>query len=341
MTTSPFQVPVVQTRYAKVLVEVFSDYGLNVQSVLEEAGLPSDLFSNANDFVPSESVKRLIYLTSSQLGTARFTDLLALAFRQRIIPQVLNQFQRYETVGDALLNVNTIFSNDSPGSRVVLKQEYGQNWFCRYADFEDSGKFVWSETFAIIYIIELMSLLTHSKWQPTQVKVQSKTTEIIEAVVPKSCQLYVEHDCASVLIPDEVLKTPISLSNKVLAPKPQLIEWHTSFTDSVFEVLLPYVKEHSLTIELAADLLNYSVRTLQRKLKEEHTSFRNIRDSLILSSACELMEAGHSLTYISTQLGFANISHFSRAFKRISGLSPKLYRSSIIGNVSLDEDSRS
>ncbi len=341
MTETAFQVPVIQTRYAKILVEVFSDYGISTQTILEDAGLPSDLFSNANDFVPSESVKRLIYLTSSQLGTSRFTDLLSLAFRKRIIPQVLHQFHSYATIGEALLNINTIFSADSPGSRVQFIQEHGHSWFCRFADFEDSGKFAWSEAFAIIYIIELISLLTNSRWQPTQIKLQSTTTDVIDTFTGKPCQLFVGHDSTRVFIPSDILEMKIAIPSQVQTPKAQLIEWHTSFTDSVFEVLLPYVNEHSLTIELAAELLNYSVRTLQRKLKEEHTSFRNIRDSLILSSACELMETGHSLTYISTQLGFANISHFSRAFKRISGLSPKLYRSSIIGNIPLNEDSRS
>ncbi|MFA0349736.1 AraC family transcriptional regulator, partial [Vibrio sp. 10N.222.55.C6] len=34
-------------------------------------------------------------------------------------------------------------------------------------------------------------------------------------------------------------------------------------------------------------------------------------------------------TYISSQLGYTNISHFSRAFKRVSGLTPKIYQRSI------------
>lgn len=51
----------------------------------------------------------------------------------------------------------------------------------------------------------------------------------------------------------------------------------------------------------------------------------------MLSVACELLEEGHSLTYVSSQLGYANLSHFSRAFKRVSGLTPKMYKDSVTG----------
>jgi AraC-like DNA-binding protein len=132
-----------------------------------------------------------------------------------------------------------------------------------------------------------------------------------------------------VLIPNDILQLPIQLTSKDLSPKPALVEWHTSFTDSVYELLKPYMKEQDLSIEDAAQLLNFSVRTFQRKLKQENTSFRKIKENLMYSVACELMEQGHSLTYISSQLGYTNISHFSRAFKRVSGLTPKIYQRSI------------
>ncbi|MFL7013711.1 AraC family transcriptional regulator, partial [Enterovibrio norvegicus] len=88
MVDATYQVPVIQTNYAKILVQVFTDYGLDLHKLLKDSGLPPDLIESESDFVPSESIKRLIYLTSSQLGVSRFTDLLALAFKQRIIPYV-------------------------------------------------------------------------------------------------------------------------------------------------------------------------------------------------------------------------------------------------------------
>lgn len=331
MANSPYQVPVIQTSYAKILVQMFTDYGLDLHRLLEDSGLPPDLIESESDFVPSESIKRLIYLTSSQLGVSRFTDVLGLAFRRRIIPYVLHQFTDFETIGDALKHINTIFSYDSPGSSVDFVVEHGQSWFCRRSRDEPSSMFQWGEVFAITYIIELITILSQSPWQPTKIRLQGHDTDIVKTLVPSNCQLFIDHSSTAVMIPDEILQLPIRLTAKDLSNKPAIVEWHTSFTDSVYELLQPYMKEQDLSLEEAAELLNFSVRTFQRKLKNENTTYRKVKENLMFSVACELMEEGHTLTYISSQLGYTNISHFSRAFKRVSGLTPKIYQRSISG----------
>ncbi|CAH7231514.1 AraC family transcriptional regulator [Vibrio chagasii] len=331
MANSPYQVPVIQTSYAKILVQIFTDHGLDLHKLLEDSGLPPDLIESESDFVPSESIKRLIYLTSSQLGVSRFTDVLGLAFRRRIIPYVLHQFTEFETIGDALKHINTIFAYDSPGSSVDFVVEHGQSWFCRTSRDEPSSMFQWGEVFAITYIIELITILSQSPWQPTKLRLQGHDTDIVKTLVPSNCQLFIDHCSTAVMIPDEILQLPIRLTAKDLSNKPAIVEWHTSFTDSVYELLQPYMKEQDLSLEEAAELLNFSVRTFQRKLKNENTTYRKIKENLMFSVACELMEEGHTLTYISSQLGYTNISHFSRAFKRVSGLTPKIYQRSISG----------
>ena len=178
MANSSYQVPVIQTSYAKILVQIFTDYGLDLHKLLEDSGLPPDLIESESDFVPSESIKRLIYLISSQLGVSRFTDVLGLAFRRRIIPYVLHQFTEFETIGDSLKHINTIFSYDSPGSSVDFVVEHGQSWFCRTSPDEPSSMFQWGEVFAITYIIELITILSHSPWQPTKIRLQGHDSDL-------------------------------------------------------------------------------------------------------------------------------------------------------------------
>ncbi|MET2853500.1 AraC family transcriptional regulator [Vibrio owensii] len=334
MPNQTFHLPVIQTNYARILVEVFADYGLDKHKLLSDAGLPADLFQTESDYIPSESIKRLIHLTSSQLGVTKFTDLLVLVFRRRVIPNVLHQFVPFKTIGDSMQHIDEIFSLDSPGSNVSFETHHGHAWFCRYSEQKDTQIANWSEAFAVIYIIELISILTKTAWYPSKVRLQGSNSDIVKSVVPSQCQIFVGQEKTGVYIPADILNVPIQISDSQLGAEPSQIQWHTSFTDSVFELLRPYVRERNLSIEEAAQLLSYSVRTFQRKLKNEGTSFRHIKESLMFSVSCELMEEGHSLTYISNQLGYTSISHFSRAFKRVSGLSPKVYKQSIALNVS-------
>jgi AraC-like DNA-binding protein len=323
--------PMIRTGYTKILIDVFSKHGIHIQEVLRDSGLPPDLFHTDKDFLPTEPVKRLIYLLSSQVGVNNFSDLLRLAFRQRIIPQVLTQFDSAITIKDALGKATEIFNSDSPGSSISFEQEYGKYWFCRSAPYEDSVYFLWGEVFAVLYIIELIQALTKTDWFPEQVRIQHNDADALLSSLNNKTQLFIGQNTTAVLIDDDILNKEIHISSSDTEKKQPLIEWHSSFSDSVFTALLPYVREHSLTVDQAAKLLNMTSRTFQRRLKEERTSFRQIKESLMLSVSCELMEEGYSLTHISNQLGYNNISHFSRAFKRISGLTPKLYKKTILG----------
>ena len=76
-----------------------------------------------------------------------------------------------------------------------------------------------------------------------------------------------------------------------------------------------------------ADELHISNRTLQRKLKEEGTSFMDLVQETRLQLAQKyLLQPSRSIVETSYLLGFSEPSTFSRAFKRWTGQAPAEYR---------------
>lgn len=76
-----------------------------------------------------------------------------------------------------------------------------------------------------------------------------------------------------------------------------------------------------------ASSLNVSNRTLQRKLREEGTSFIDLLQDTRLQLACKYLSSpGRSVVETAYLLGFSEPSTFSRAFKRWTGQSPAEYR---------------
>lgn len=76
-----------------------------------------------------------------------------------------------------------------------------------------------------------------------------------------------------------------------------------------------------------AAALNVSNRTLQRKLKEEGASFKDLlQDTRMQLARKYLRSPGRSVVETAYLLGFSEPSTFSRAFKRWSGVSPAEYR---------------
>ncbi len=80
-------------------------------------------------------------------------------------------------------------------------------------------------------------------------------------------------------------------------------------------------------IDLVAEKLNFSQRSLQRKLNDSGTSYKDLVENIRQTIAEQHLNQNLlSLGEISYLLGFSNVANFSRAFKRWKGVTPGAYR---------------
>jgi AraC-like DNA-binding protein len=81
------------------------------------------------------------------------------------------------------------------------------------------------------------------------------------------------------------------------------------------------------SVESAAVALHLSGRTLQRRLREAKTSFRNELAIARMEQAQRLMiEGSLPLTTIAFEVGFASHAHFSAQFRKVTGETPGAWR---------------
>ncbi|CAN0580228.1 unnamed protein product, partial [Ectocarpus sp. 12 AP-2014] len=73
--------------------------------------------------------------------------------------------------------------------------------------------------------------------------------------------------------------------------------------------------------------LNVSVRSLHRLLQQQGTSFKLLREQLVIGLAVDaLINTDLSIKSIASNLNYSETSAFDRMFKRMKGVSPKQYR---------------
>lgn len=88
------------------------------------------------------------------------------------------------------------------------------------------------------------------------------------------------------------------------------------------------------TVEDVAAALDLGVRTLQRRLEEEGTSFTAILDEARHALALQhLARADRSVSEVAFLLGFSEPSAFTRAFRRWNGQAPSTYRTRTMGEA--------
>ena len=78
--------------------------------------------------------------------------------------------------------------------------------------------------------------------------------------------------------------------------------------------------------ERIAAQLQISGRHLHRRLAEDGLSFKTLRDSVLQTMACQMLESDQRLAQIAEQLGFSDENAFTRAFRRWQGVTPARYR---------------
>ncbi len=96
---------------------------------------------------------------------------------------------------------------------------------------------------------------------------------------------------------------------------------------SVQKVLAAQLPAGPVTVDAVARELGMSTRKLQRDLKLEGTTYQELLNSTRKDLAQRYVKDSHNdLTEVAFILGFADLSTFSRSFKRWTGVSPSRYR---------------
>jgi len=99
---------------------------------------------------------------------------------------------------------------------------------------------------------------------------------------------------------------------------------------SIYDYLLNNSYLGIVSLDDVASNFNISVRTLQRKLKEEGINFQYLADEARKTLAINYLKAGsYPVKEISYMLGYNELSAFTRSFKRWTGNTPALYQKNL------------
>lgn len=91
--------------------------------------------------------------------------------------------------------------------------------------------------------------------------------------------------------------------------------------------IIEQLPDRTLNQGAIADSLHVSLRSLQRRLKDENTNYKALLETTRHELAVHYIQhSGRSIGEITYLLGFSEPSNFARAFKRWTGKSPADYR---------------
>ncbi|WP_241758698.1 AraC family transcriptional regulator [Pyxidicoccus parkwayensis] len=99
------------------------------------------------------------------------------------------------------------------------------------------------------------------------------------------------------------------------------------FVHRVREAIRAFLREGAPQVGDVAKGLHVSLRTLQRRLTEHGTSFQDEVDTVRRELSFQYLKDAHlGVSEVAFLLGYAELSTFDRAFKRWTGMTPRVWR---------------
>jgi AraC-like DNA-binding protein len=223
-------------------------------------------------------------------------------------------------------------SRDESGGYYWLVDEAEETRLClSVADLEEQDK-VQNYLYLALITINTIRQALDEPWCPTEITIPGMTTETavkLSATLPGT-RIFRDGPHASFLIPYSVLNHPMRASpdqahkDSSESSAPPVPADFLSGISKLIEMLI--ITGHP-DIGTAAKIIGLNKRTLQRRLAECDTSYSAVVAEARVALAIRWIREGKgSLTEIAGSLGYSDPANFSRAFRRITGFSPRAYR---------------
>lgn len=310
---------------------------LDESVVLSALGIDRSLLAKTTNKIDAGIVGQSIEYIANQRPNIRIGLKMGFSFPVSIMGVILNVYQNCHTLKDVFdksplyapaVNTICLFSNHSDERyfyhSMKVADEFSEN-------YPIATRHIYESQYGII--LQLIYALTGKHITPVLVYSpyeQESTPDLLETTI----QCPVKFGEPFMMVFDkEIINTPVINANaEMLFIAERLIygllekEQEQSVSSIVRRYMLQTIPGINLSLKSAACDLNMSVRTLQRKLLAESTSYQAILDGVRKELVNKYLEENISLVEMSFLLGFESQSAFNKFFKKHFGKQPTKYR---------------
>jgi AraC-like DNA-binding protein len=318
------------------LKEALPGYGMDFAELARVVGIDPQLLSRPDARCPSNRIQKLWRLAAESSGDPQFGLRVGRLVRPGIFHALGLGIVSSTSVLSALKRIERYSSLVSTNGRFVLIQREGlASLEARRTEHtvEPIPEYVDA---TVVAVCRVLRLCAGPAATPLEVRLPDRRnapTAAYREVLGCPVQFGSEH--VAIVYDAEIAARPVLSGNSELAAEADKIAHRyieglipESTTGRVRALLMRAMPSGEIDQEEVARTLHQSPSTLQRRLREEGTSYQQLLDATRHELAIDYLREGrHSLVDITFLLGFSDQSNFTRAFRRWTGRTPRDYLS--------------
>lgn len=185
-----------------------------------------------------------------------------------------------------------------------------------------------AQVYTLSVFIGLIKHFLGPDWYPSEIGLEGRCNSPgLEERFPDS-RIVARQKTSYVTVPRSCLhRAPPCLNAPADETADLALSKDLDYTDTLRELLRPYLAEGYPSEHFASELMSTSVRTLTRRLSTRGLTYGKLIDNLRFQVAKDLLhEPDMRMLDIAHSVGFRDQGNFTRMFRRIGGLAPKEFR---------------
>ena len=327
----PTFLPLIISDQVVTFIDVIKELGEDHHQLLSKTLLPDGIEELESGYITKEVVMNFW----ATMYTVLPAHIKCQAIRQTTLRNAQKIVQRLNlNAAETIFEAITIFVNNVHGisteSNFELQSYMNKLWLVCHRRYVDEPWFQFSETYVVCLLIEIIRQLLGKQWTTSMIRIQSSTIYLEALPQPfQEVPVFTCQEGAGIYIAHDQLHKKRSHWNQITGPTQTKSDSTSlkSFDISLKKALTPYLCEGRISLTKAAKITSLTKRTLQRRLNEINMTFSQLLDSATEEEAKRLLQQPeYTITQISYMLGYITPPHFTRAFKRMTQLTPKSYR---------------
>lgn len=322
------------------LYQAIQSYGADPEPILREAGVDLAKVDESSRQVSGEVMDRMICSAVEVTGDSafglRFSEFLqptsyhALGVALLYSPTLRSFCQRLERYFAMVTTLDATHFTESDGS-AYLSTTPLVNYSEVLTRCHSDGWAAW--------IVKLIRLMYRRDFIPVKITMVHSCSDQQLPIYQQIFQCEIEFSAPEtrIYLDPDTLDLPLPNSNAELARQNDQVVvafmaklGKADIPSQVYAKLIEFLPAGECCKEKVAQALHMTVRTLHNKLESAGTSYQQLLDLTRKELAEDYIRKNEvSISEVAYLLGFTDISSFSRAFKRWTGMAPRNYRKSV------------
>lgn len=326
-------IPLIRASQLEPFVRGLDRLDVDVAESLERARIPADALAKPDMLIPALPLYTLLGTVAETHGIADLGFRIAEATRVEEVGRVGRRVAASRSLEEVLRTFVTEIRGHSTIAAFWLTDDGEDIWFCRRGQ---GGVRVgaWEvEQYVVASMVQLVRLVKPD-WRPERVHLQAVDTPGLEASDSLAgARIERGREATAIAIPRALLAAATVAPAQ---PEPEQA-WSAEsmpvgdFIGSLKAALTPYVLEGYPDVKVGAELAGMSVRTLQRRLTSHGCSYSEVIASIRFDLArAMLRDRTVKIMDVAEKLGYSAPGHFTRAFQRWAGMTPRAWRRNAI-----------